>query len=533
MFLKGKSKKNPIKGIIAAGDSLSEDLITRVNEAAKSTPAQWYRYIAYQDVVKVGGSLAWRANNPGNLRSDKTEIAKTPGASGKFAVFENMAAGREAQKKLYVEKYGGQSVQDAVNKLTPPSENDTKRYLKELKAAGVKLDETVKSQIDVLMVAIQVNEGMIEGIIVPRIVEAKAPEKAKSQLQKRLSIGASNDPLEHEADRVADQVLALPPTHGDVSHAPQRIQRFSSTSSEQSDEAPDSVNRVIGSSGRPLDAPLRHDMESRFGHDFSGVRVHSGGAAEQSARDVGASAYTVGSNIVFGAGQFAPESSAGKRLLAHELTHVVQQGASGARNLMREPAEPAEPDSKSDPESGAINDQTLADGDPVPLKTDEAKKGQAKIKKACDRRILAEGTCQFLVDKSKWNCCDPANGLKAEKRTKDHEGNDCPSRKFTPIFTCDSKCDKALAKGCDDNDNWMALPPASFTRKSCGDIWTICANGKSTQGYVRDQSSSEKSFEVSPGIQATLGVSGTFMGAIYRPGAAQSKIDGNACCKAP
>ena len=66
-------------------------------------------------------------------------------------------------------------------------------------------------------------------------------------------------------------------------------------------------------------------MGQRFGHDFSRVRVHSGGAAEQSARDVNANAYTVGHNIVFGAGRFAPGTHEGRRLIAHELTHVVQQ----------------------------------------------------------------------------------------------------------------------------------------------------------------------------------------------------------------
>ena len=66
-------------------------------------------------------------------------------------------------------------------------------------------------------------------------------------------------------------------------------------------------------------------FEPRFGHDFSQVRVHSGGAAEQSAREVNANAYTVGQNIVFGAGRFAPDTHEGRRLLAHELTHVVQQ----------------------------------------------------------------------------------------------------------------------------------------------------------------------------------------------------------------
>ncbi len=94
--------------------------------------------------------------------------------------------------------------------------------------------------------------------------------------------------------------------------------------------APVSVNRVLARSGRPLDAALQQDMESRFGHDFSRMRVHSDGTAEQSARDVSAYAYTVGRDVVFGAGQFAPATHAGRRLLAHELTHVVQQsGAAG------------------------------------------------------------------------------------------------------------------------------------------------------------------------------------------------------------
>jgi len=70
-------------------------------------------------------------------------------------------------------------------------------------------------------------------------------------------------------------------------------------------------------------------MEQRFGYDFSRVRVHSGAAAEQSAQDVNANAYTVGHDVVFGAALFAPGTHAGQRLLAHELTHVVQQGRVG------------------------------------------------------------------------------------------------------------------------------------------------------------------------------------------------------------
>jgi hypothetical protein len=150
--------------------------------------------------------------------------------------------------------------------------------------------------------------------------------KKKSGLQRKLAIGASNDPLEREADRVADQVLAAP-AHPAVSGVSPRIQRYTAQASGQMDAAPASVDRVLASPGRPLDTTLQQDMEQRFGYDFSRVRVHSSAAAEQSAQDVNAHAYTVGHNMVFGAGRFAPGTHAGRRLIAHELTHVVQQGS--------------------------------------------------------------------------------------------------------------------------------------------------------------------------------------------------------------
>ncbi|WP_194825050.1 DUF4157 domain-containing protein [Nocardia sp. XZ_19_231] len=84
-------------------------------------------------------------------------------------------------------------------------------------------------------------------------------------------------------------------------------------------------------SGAPLPDPLRRGMEVRFGHDFSGVRVHTDNAAGRSARAMGAAAYTLGENIVFGAGRFALSTVEGTRLLVHELTHVVQQATSGRR----------------------------------------------------------------------------------------------------------------------------------------------------------------------------------------------------------
>ena len=103
------------------------------------------------------------------------------------------------------------------------------------------------------------------------------------------------------------------------------LQRSSAQPTSPSPTVPPIVHEVLGSPGQPLDAGTRTFMEPRFGHDFSQVRVHTDAKAAESARTVNALAYTVGHDVVFGQGQYAPRTGAGKRLLAHELTHVMQQ----------------------------------------------------------------------------------------------------------------------------------------------------------------------------------------------------------------
>lgn len=90
-------------------------------------------------------------------------------------------------------------------------------------------------------------------------------------------------------------------------------------------EAPSLVQEALNSPGRPLDSETRSFMEPRLGYDLSGVRVHNDGPANESARALHASAYTTGSHVVFGNASYAPETATGRRLIAHELTHVVQQ----------------------------------------------------------------------------------------------------------------------------------------------------------------------------------------------------------------
>lgn len=188
-----------------------------------------------------------------------------------------------------------------------------------------------------------VSVGLGAGLLLQRKCACGAPTASLTEecaecagtkgIQTKLAIGASNDPLEREADRVADRV-ANGPTGLTTARAPLRVQRSAQQASAARGNAPASVDRVLASPGARLAPALRQDMERSFGHDFSQVRVHADAAAAQSARDVRAHAYTAGSHIVFGASQFAPATSAGRHLLAHELTHVLQQSAHTASSGM-------------------------------------------------------------------------------------------------------------------------------------------------------------------------------------------------------
>lgn len=171
-------------------------------------------------------------------------------------------------------------------------------------------------------------------------------------LQPKLTVNQPNDQYEQEADRVADQVMrmaALPmkqAENGSIKETEEQIEELPTTSMVQrkvgnrdtDDEAPPIVHEVLqaqgASVGQPLDASTRGFMEASFGHDFSQVRIHVDSKASASANAVNAKAYTVGHVIVFNAGQFAPSTSTGQQLLAHELTHVLQQTAAPPKSIL-------------------------------------------------------------------------------------------------------------------------------------------------------------------------------------------------------
>ena len=152
-------------------------------------------------------------------------------------------------------------------------------------------------------------------------------KKSSVGLQAKLNGGDAGDVYELEADRVADQAIGTS-GYGGVGGAPSQIQRHAGGETTNSLDVPPIVHKVLNSPGQSLDTSTRAFMEARIGHDFSQVRVHTDTPAAESARAVSAQAYTLGRDVVFGAGQFSPETSAGRHLLAHELMHVAQRGGS-------------------------------------------------------------------------------------------------------------------------------------------------------------------------------------------------------------
>lgn len=161
----------------------------------------------------------------------------------------------------------------------------------------------------------------------------------------RLAVSRPDDRLEREADRIADAVMAGTAAPAASSTTPAVQRQCSACEDEQRvarraapGAAPVSTaaaGDLVTTGGRPLEPSTRAFMESRFGFEFGSVRIHDDASADASARAVRAQAYTVGNHVVFAAGQYAPHTTAGRHLLAHELAHTMQQRGGAAPMIQR------------------------------------------------------------------------------------------------------------------------------------------------------------------------------------------------------
>jgi hypothetical protein len=160
-------------------------------------------------------------------------------------------------------------------------------------------------------------------VFAPPVAKAGINRSESSTKESELAVGHINDPLEHQADAIADRVLRMP--EGDAQTPGETSWNNEESAARTEPRAPRIVHDVLRSPGEPLAASERAFMEPRFGYDFSSVRVHADAPAQAAASAVNAMAYTVGSHLVFASQKYAPHSRQGQRLLAHELAHVVQQ----------------------------------------------------------------------------------------------------------------------------------------------------------------------------------------------------------------
>ena len=183
--------------------------------------------------------------------------------------------------------------------------------------------------------------------------QSKASDVDRSPFLKiRLRVNPPNDQYERQADRMADQVMsALPPSpHWKPAKPADETTRVGSAEDKAHQVSPAIEARTRGllqTGGQPLPTNIRAFMEERFDHDFSNVHIHTGSEEARLAQSLNATAFTIGEHIAFDHGCFNPDSFAGRRLVAHELTHTIQQESSQLREvrpIQRKSCDPLAPD---------------------------------------------------------------------------------------------------------------------------------------------------------------------------------------------
>lgn len=200
-----------------------------------------------------------------------------------------------------------------------------------------------------------------------QIADTIKSNNAETFFKPGYSMAQSNNAQEHEADHLSEKVMQITDT-GNSFFKPagnliqrkcsacekeeKKVQRKegNSAKSQGGMEISNYVNSLGTASGQPMSESSRQFFEPRFGYNFSGVRLHTDAVAAKSAKSINALAYTSGNNIVFNTGQYSADSDKGKKLMAHELTHVIQQQKDGQSSIQRMLACPAH----------------LNDNDPVP-----------------------------------------------------------------------------------------------------------------------------------------------------------------------
>jgi Domain of unknown function (DUF4157) len=286
---------------------------------------------------------------------------------------------------------------------------------------------------------------------------------------------------------------------------------------------PSVVGEVLRSSGRSLDAAAQGDMGARFGFDFSRVRIHDDAQAAESAASVAARAYTVGNNVVFGRGQYAPSTDRGRRLLAHELTHVVQQHRSSTATMQPFSIGPAH--GPAEREADAVADAVVAGSPLWPIaQTPGTALQRARLTDTSTReRFLDLGSAEVLACCDSNACVDDAHGFDCKDfdckasgdKTAKNNALEKPGHKFSPHLKCDPPCGKNFTASYTGSERIVALPSGRRKGKDkCGQTLAICHGGKSVEVTIGEYSN-HNVWETSPGVAKALDTEPDFQGSIY------------------
>lgn len=311
--------------------------------------------------------------------------------------------------------------------------------------------------------------------------------QANVVVQPKLTVGASNDAHEREADQTADRVMRKSEGTPMASMTPiaaiqrkceqcekeEKVNR-KETGTSGGFTAPPSVSRAISRSGQALEPAAKSFMETRFNRKFDGVQVHTDGEAANSARDISAKAYTSGNHIVFGEGQYQPNTEGGRHLLAHELTHVVQQNGGAMQEIQRDKTgksqEPISPKKKPEPPKKKIvvdlttQKATLFEGDK------EVKSMQVSTGKKGHETTTSTHAKPFTIGEKDKNHASSTYGkcvdAKGVKQSDSSNG----------------------AKGCGKGLKYVGAPMPFFQRFNGGEgfhVGKVDADGHDSHGCVR------------------------------------------------
>jgi hypothetical protein len=293
--------------------------------------------------------------------------------------------------------------------------------------------------------------------------------------------------------------------------ASKRLQR-KAASGMSADAIPTSVQQVLRGPGRPLESPTRTMMEAGFGHDFSNVRVHADGRAAESARAVHALAYTVGHDVVFAGGQYSPGTSTGRRLIAHELAHVVQQ-----RHLASEPVGIGDPGSVLEREADGAAERLMSEQPVQRL----AASSVPLISREVDTRSMPAkdgGTDQVSRDVTPGKCA-----LGPQSRASTSGDIDAGSA-FLQLDLCRGNMEGQLRGELDYGD---ALKQAG---QAVGKLLSGAASGQGTQQALSTFANDLK--QLKPGAQVKLNFQASDVFRLDLGGTGNASVAGGASGKA-